>query len=181
MPTETQIAASRTNVRSFSLYSTADFVRPEEQALYAEFCAGFAAELAPEGALEHTLSAEIIHAAWRLRRCSAIEAAMNADKTGLDPSLDRVRGQAHRILLRSMAELRRLQAERARTEPAKPAATKRSQSPAAAAPTAAAPAAAAPAISPGNFPRNALCPCNSGVKFKRCCGRGAPAVLNLAA
>ena len=26
-------------------------------------------------------------------------------------------------------------------------------------------------------PRNALCPCGSGQKFKRCCGRDAPAVL----
>ena len=26
-------------------------------------------------------------------------------------------------------------------------------------------------------PRNAMCPCGSGQKFKRCCGRGAPAVL----
>lgn len=26
-------------------------------------------------------------------------------------------------------------------------------------------------------PRNAPCPCGSGHKFKRCCGRGAPAVL----
>jgi hypothetical protein len=27
-------------------------------------------------------------------------------------------------------------------------------------------------------PRNALCPCRSGQKFKRCCGRNAPPVLN---
>jgi hypothetical protein len=30
-------------------------------------------------------------------------------------------------------------------------------------------------------PRNALCPCGSGAKFKRCCGRNAPPVLNSAA
>ena len=30
-------------------------------------------------------------------------------------------------------------------------------------------------------PRNAQCPCGSGVKFKRCCGKNAPPVLNLAA
>ncbi len=29
-------------------------------------------------------------------------------------------------------------------------------------------------------PRNAPCPCGSGVKFKRCCGEGAPAVLSAA-
>ncbi len=27
-------------------------------------------------------------------------------------------------------------------------------------------------------PRNAKCPCGSGEKFKRCCGKGAPPVLN---
>jgi hypothetical protein len=27
-------------------------------------------------------------------------------------------------------------------------------------------------------PRNALCPCGSGVKYKRCCGKNAPPVLN---
>lgn len=30
-------------------------------------------------------------------------------------------------------------------------------------------------------PRNALCPCGSGTKFKRCCGTNAPPVLNRAA
>ena len=30
-------------------------------------------------------------------------------------------------------------------------------------------------------PRNAQCPCKSGQKFKRCCGRGAPPVLDRAA
>ena len=28
-------------------------------------------------------------------------------------------------------------------------------------------------------PRNAQCPCGSGIKFKRCCGKGAPPVLHL--
>jgi hypothetical protein len=30
-------------------------------------------------------------------------------------------------------------------------------------------------------PRNALCPCRSGAKYKRCCGTAAPPVLNMAA
>jgi hypothetical protein len=34
---------------------------------------------------------------------------------------------------------------------------------------------------PGQTPRNSPCTCGSGLKFKRCCGKGAPAVLNLAA
>jgi hypothetical protein len=36
-------------------------------------------------------------------------------------------------------------------------------------------------ISAPPMPRNAQCPCGSGLKFKRCCGRGAPPVLSQAA
>ncbi len=31
---------------------------------------------------------------------------------------------------------------------------------------------------PAGTPRNALCPCGSGVKYKRCCGSSAPPVLH---
>jgi len=31
------------------------------------------------------------------------------------------------------------------------------------------------------MPRNAPCPCGSGAKYKRCCGKDAPPVLNRAA
>lgn len=34
---------------------------------------------------------------------------------------------------------------------------------------------------PHQTPRNALCPCGSGNKYKRCCGKNAPPVLNRAA
>ncbi|WP_321472627.1 SEC-C domain-containing protein [uncultured Paludibaculum sp.] len=34
---------------------------------------------------------------------------------------------------------------------------------------------------PTAIPRSAPCPCGSGEKYKRCCGRNAPAFLNLAA
>ncbi len=48
------------------------------------------------------------------------------------------------------------------------------------------PANSAPAASsfckpPAATPRNAPCPCGSGAKYKRCCGRNAPPVLNTAA
>jgi uncharacterized protein YecA (UPF0149 family) len=33
---------------------------------------------------------------------------------------------------------------------------------------------------PVQTPRNAQCPCNSGQKYKRCCGRNAPAVRQAA-
>jgi hypothetical protein len=38
-----------------------------------------------------------------------------------------------------------------------------------------------PAQQPAPIPRNAPCPCKSGEKYKRCCGRAAPQVLRRAA
>jgi len=38
-----------------------------------------------------------------------------------------------------------------------------------------------PKIRSHSVGRNTLCPCKSGQKYKRCCGKGAPAILNLAA
>jgi len=44
-------------------------------------------------------------------------------------------------------------------------------------PVAPPPSPKAPAAAPSQVPRNAACPCGSGVKFKRCCGASAPPVL----
>ena len=38
-----------------------------------------------------------------------------------------------------------------------------------------------PAVEPSPIPRNAPCPCGSALKYKRCCGRTAPAILHGAA
>ncbi|HEX4136910.1 MAG TPA: SEC-C metal-binding domain-containing protein [Bryobacteraceae bacterium] len=142
MATDAQIAANRANAQastgpataagkanssrnalSSGLFSQGDFVRPDEHEQYAEFCGAFTKDLAPQGAIELTLSAEIIHAAWRLRRCSAIEATLTP-ANGLDPiadeasegrawrAVDRARAQATRTLHRTIAELRRIQTER---------------------------------------------------------------------
>jgi uncharacterized protein YecA (UPF0149 family) len=108
----------------------------------------------------------------RLRRCTEVEAAL-AEKTTGDPMLDndllrtqtavdRARSQAHGIIGRSLAEIRRLQAE----QPEMETPAKRTESP------------AIPAVEIG---RNAPCPCHSGQKYKRCCGRNAPAILHRAA
>jgi hypothetical protein len=197
MATDAQIAANRINAQASpgptsatgrarvsqnaltsGLYSAGDFVRPDEQDLYAEFCAGFQSDLAPNGAIEHTLAAEVVHAAWRLRRCSVIEAGIVPlgcdspdpllDKT--QQSIDRARAHAHRIFHRALAELRRLQSERRAIRSKPDGFTKQSQS------------SVGPTSSTGgDIPRNAPCTCGSGVKFKRCCGKGAPAVLNRAA
>ena len=226
MATEAQIAANRSNAQASTgptsdagrarssrnaltsgLYSRSDFVLPEEHDQYDEFCASFLADLQPEGAVEQTLTSQIIHAAWRLRRCSAVEAGMTGS---LDPmvdsstaqtqqAVDRARNDANRTFHRAVSELRRLQTERQfRAEsfaadvdlttrglasfkdlaPAlltstqrqlllqklpKPLLTNQTQSGGA------------------QTPRNSPCSCGSGIKFKRCCGRGALAVLNPAA
>ncbi len=130
MATEAQIAANRRNAQSstgprtvegkarvsrnaaiFGIYSTGDVVRPEEQDIYDLFCDGFQQDLAPEGAMETTLAAEIIHAAWRLRRCAEAESAIDV-QSDAQHSIDRARTQALRHFQRATAELRRLQTER---------------------------------------------------------------------
>ena len=225
MATESQIAANRQNAENstgprteegkarasrnavtFGIYSAADFVRPDETHTYQLFCQHFKKDLRPEGALEQTLAAEIIHAAWRLRRCATAESEM--DSSAEDPilthsqaSIDRARAEAQRQLLRAANELRRLQTERQIRAECLPSAGDihaigglanmkdvkffRQKI---AAPAAFPPAESARQNEPNpkppksvQTPRNAPCPCNSGEKYKRCCGRNAPPVLQQAA
>ncbi len=223
MSTEAQIAANRRNAEAstgprtaegkarvsrnattFGLYSVGDVVRPEEESLYQAFCEDFQQQLAPQGAMETTLAAEIVHAAWRLRRCAAAESTLEA-QSGLDPmldpatsvawnSIDRARTQALRHFQRATAELRRLQTERqARNGKDHKKDQKRDLEPSVIADT-------GPQLLPNNLlpnnptkqtqseapqtaaiPRGAPCPCGSGAKYKRCCGTNAPAVLSPAA
>ncbi len=151
------------NAITSGLFSATDVVLLDEYEIYAEFCASYEADLSPTGAIERTLAAEIIHAAWRLRRCSTIEAALTEADDRRQLSVDRARASAFRIYTRSLTELRKIQAERKR---ATPVITKQTQS-------APAPAAAPVALTP----RGAPCTCGSGIKFKRCCGKDAPPVL----
>jgi hypothetical protein len=244
MATAAQIIANRANAQSSTgpvtaegkfrashnavtsgLFSKGDFVRPGEEDAYAAFCASYEIDLAPAGAIEHTLAAEIIHAAWRLRRCSAIEA--EADEQSLEKnqqSVERARAAAHRAFHRSVSELRRLQTERhirgkvanddieplglassreiaaagepppasdeeifrqllrlppRRTEITKETQiTKQSQIiPEDCTTDFAKQSQSEPAQAP-QIARGARCPCGSGVKYKRCCGKDAPPVLN---
>jgi hypothetical protein len=163
------------NATRFGLFSVANFVRPEEQDIFNEFESGYLAELAPDSPLEQTLAREIVQSAWRLRRCANLEAMPPEDLTDeeldrLQISIDRARSAAQRTFHRSLKELRRLQAERLyATFAAKQAenslphdSAKQTQS--------------APAKT-GAIPRSAPCPCKSGQKYKRCCGKNAPPVL----
>jgi hypothetical protein len=63
------------NATKFGLFSVANFVGVEEREIFAEFEHGYLTELAPDSSLEQTLAREIIHAAWRLRRCANLEIA----------------------------------------------------------------------------------------------------------
>ena len=192
MATELQIAANRANAQSSTgprtvegkartsqnalssgLFSKRDFVRPEETADYTELRDTLWAELHPSSLMEKTQVAEIVSAAWRLHRCAAFEAALDsaADPEKEQKAIDRARSHHHGILLRATAELRRLRKENAvvpkpEATPATPA-TEQTQFPADPAPT--------------DIARGAPCPCGSGQKFKRCCGRHAPGLINRAA
>ena len=255
MATEAQIAANRRNAESstgprtkegksrssrnavtFGIYSAADFVLPEDNGLYHHFCENFQKELNPEGPFEHTLTAEIVHAAWRLRRCSVIESNMPPGEIQLDPmvepafahaqeTVDRARAQSHRNLHRATAELRRLQTERqvrieclpkdfdtndiggltsikdlepilaldlrrkllkhklegTDTLEAIMRLTNPPVAPAPAEPVSEAPPATKRTQSeppePTQIARSQPCPCGSGAKYKRCCGRNAPGLV----
>ena len=186
---------SSRNALTHGLFAVRYFIRPGEEEEYAETLTSLIAELAPQGIIEETFTAEIVGATWRLRRCRMVEQSLSEGAT-LDPmvddqaekkqtSVDRARAQSHNILRRSLAELRKLQTERTLREQAeewrqtdeeeieensfcKPAPQTVPQPSACEKPA-------------EQTPRNALCPCGSGTKYKRCCGKDAPPVLNLAA
>ena len=268
MATEAQTAANRRNAESstgprtkegksrssrnavtFGIYSAGDFVLPEDKGLYHHFCENFQTELNPEVPFEQTRTAEIVHAAWRLRRCAAIEFNMiqsnlEPGETQLDPmvepafahaqeTVDRARAQSHRNLHRATAELRRLQTERqvrveclpkdfetdylgglASIKDLEPilardlrrklpkhklegtdtleAIMRLTNPPVAPAPTLVPAQAPAESVSeappptkrtqsgplaPTQIARSQPCPCGSGAKYKRCCGRNTPGLL----
>jgi uncharacterized protein YecA (UPF0149 family) len=174
-------------------------------------------ELAPEGILERTFTREIAAAVNRLDRLAESHLT-EADTT----ETDRSRAAAHNSLRRCIAELRKLQTERATREliDAELPGLADSQkvltavrllakmnaegdsaqkipnldNPAALDAFVAAqpvpessfcknadeepeaPESATP--NTPNTPRSAPCPCRSGLKFKRCCGKNAPPVLS---
>jgi type II secretory pathway component PulM len=131
--TDTGKATSAKNGITLGLFTSGDFVRPSEREAYASLQAQLNLELAPVGVLETTLVEEIRRATWKLRRCGEVEAnlapsaddATSVDETTPDPlasddaraekiqrSVDRARAQAHRLLHKCTAELRRLQTDR---------------------------------------------------------------------
>jgi hypothetical protein len=182
------------NATKLGLFSVANFVRPEEQDIFNGFESGYLLELAPSSPLEQTLAREIVHAAWRLRRCASLEVAppenlADEDLDRLQTSIDRARSAAQRTFHRSLKELRRLQTEH--LHPAEVAIKQKIAMDAllkkdlerrqrqfaedvdvnSAKQTQSQPEEAV------LIPRSAPCPCKSGQKYKRCCGKSAPPVL----
>jgi uncharacterized protein YecA (UPF0149 family) len=176
------------NATKLGLFSVASFVRPEEQDIFTEFESGYMAELSPATPLEQTLTREIIQAAWRLRRCANLEFTPPENMTDeeldrLQTSIDRARSAAQRTFHRSLKELRRLQTERLFGTLAAPRDIFKLAS--ADVPRNSAPDSAKQTQfelpKPALIPRGAPCPCKSGQKYKRCCGRNAPFVLTVKA
>jgi uncharacterized protein YecA (UPF0149 family) len=167
------------NATKFGLFSVANFVRAEEQDIFNDFESGYSSELSPATPLEHTLVREIIHAAWRLRRCASLEVTTpenlaDEELDRLQISIDRARAAAQRTFHRSLKELRRLQAERLYATFVAADHTKQTVGPASA--NSAKQTQSEPAKTAAT-PRSAPCPCKSGQKYKRCCGKNAPPVL----
>ena len=120
-PSQTPLAPENAQATP-GLYTFHDFIRPGEQSMYAELDESLRHDLAPVGFLEHNLVDEIRRAMWRLRRCGIVEENLAAENAS-DPmqhenhlkiqlTVDRARAQAHRLLHKCTAELRRLQTNR---------------------------------------------------------------------
>ncbi len=114
--------------------------------------------------LEALFIREINRCYARIGECETKEAALGP---GFDPkaraAIDRDRDRAFIALRRAMKALKELQAETqpsTKTEPADKAHSKPAQ------------VIEFPKQTP--IARNAQCPCGSGEKYKRCCGRNAP-------
>jgi hypothetical protein len=139
MSTEAQINANRENAKrstgpitaagransslnnlTTGLYTRHAFVKPEERELYHEFCTDLLLELKPDGPLEKILAADIVSAAWRLRRCDIAEAELGDpwdETTGewreshdkARRSIERARTSAQNCMNKAMRELGKLQ------------------------------------------------------------------------
>ena len=170
-------ARTSQNALSSGLFSKRDFVRPEEAAEYTEIRDTLWSDLHPATLMEKIQTAEVVSATWRLRRCAALEEALDS---AVDPgkeqkSIDRARIQAHSLLLRATAELRRLRKDRlsedrvAEIQPKIPP-TKPTQSRPDLTTLTSEEIEAILAITP--------CPCNSGQLYVNCCATNAAVNLN---
>jgi uncharacterized protein YchJ len=192
------------NALKLGLFSLRNIVQPGDEAFYNDYSTALWRELHPRGPSQETQAAEILRASWRLHRIANAEAALGdltVELTGettepvlhyqtapTQAAIDRARQQTLRNLRQATAELDRLKqtaTDQAHTrqqrtphtiEASVPANSRAKHSEDAGAKQTQSQPAPAP-----QFGRNSPCPCGSGNKYKRCCGNGAPAVLNVAA
>jgi hypothetical protein len=160
-------ARTSQNAVSSGLFSKRDFVRPEETALYTEVRDTLWADLHPATMMEKIQTAEIVTATWRLRRCGLLEEALESapDPEKEQKSIDRARIQAHGLILRATAELRRLRKDRlAEIQPKVPP-TEPTQSRPDLTRLTSEEIEAILATTP--------CPCNSGQIYVNCCATNA--------
>ena len=78
-------SASSKNALISGLFTTHDFVLPDEASLYKDFFDTMFQELCPAGLLENTLANQIAGAAWRLRRCDLADSDI-ASHTATNPA-----------------------------------------------------------------------------------------------
>src|SRR5258708_25729568 len=117
---------SSQNALRFGLFSTKNCVQSEETEEYEALSNALWNNMRARGPVQEMFATEVVRAAWRLRRCAEVEATLAEKSTSgpvvSDPMLDeallrtqtavdRARAQAHGIMRRSLADLRRLQAE----------------------------------------------------------------------
>ena len=115
-------ASSARNATSHGLTARELVIRPEEQDVFGAVVAAHRADLHPDGALQETVFAQLIAAAWNLRRVRILQAELFdgvldplADP-GLDARCDRLGRYEQRFaraFYRAIAELRRLQTDAA--------------------------------------------------------------------
>jgi hypothetical protein len=191
-------------MRTIAELTINDAVEPADQGPYAELSASLQQELCPEGLMECVCAAQILRNIWRLQCCERRADTPEIDKrrhratNGLRRATADLRQLQTERHLRTQLEsgLTGLASTKELVLVARAAATKptngRANEPTEAEiremearidqhlkksdggsqqidPTGA-----------GNIPRNSPCPCKSGQKYKRCCGRTALPNLNVA-
>ena len=117
--------ASSLNSVTDGLCSIQIFVRPEEESAFHALESSLLEELQPDGVLQNEFFAAILHAAWNLRRCSALETHIQNEASAkglidalLDDELGRKLDRIYRYKKthesshrRALASLRQLQTE----------------------------------------------------------------------
>ena len=108
--------SARNSIKS-GLFTAADFVLDNELDEYTNVLTALWTHIKPQNVFEELHVTEMMTASWRLRRCRIMESALPArlltpeELAKEQKPIDRARSQAHGVLRRCTAELRRSQTE----------------------------------------------------------------------